>query len=665
MKQSILLLCLLFCGVSLFAQATEPLVLNAKLGNPTQEELNMITYAPDSSAEAVVLYKKVEAYYSWFTDDFGIIYNYKTRIKILKDEGTSQANVSIVFYSPKDTRVIKETVNGLNASAYNLENGSTVRTKMKKEQVFEERLDDNYKQIKFTIPQAKVGSVIEYEYEIRSDRYFLVRDWQAQEDIPTFYTEYNITVPNYFTFNAETHGAESLEVKKEETNQKFSIGSQLLSCAATHCKFVGRQLPAVKADPFVWCTDNYIAQVNMEIFGYQFPGAGYKTFTRTWEEIDDLLMADQDFGKRMKMDNPFKVEMAALHLEKMTSKKEKIAAIYSLLKSKITWNDEYRFYGQSTRQILKNGTGSNADINFLFVSMLKDAGIEAYPAVMSRRDQFAIPLTYPSLQKLSTFVVGIADTDSTYFYMDASVRDGYINVLPPVLMTNRARLLKPRNSQWVDLRYTCKNVMRRSIQAAILPDGKLDGTCMTKYEGQYAANLRKDFRTAKDSADFIRQLGEDKQITVKKYGTKGLRQFVPTVQEVVGFEKQATVNDDYIYVNPLVFPLHAEAPFKQSERKLPVEFDYTGQINMTANLTLPEGYVVDELPQSNKLVSSDGKLSAVYYVAQEGRQINVMYNFNLGQLLFAADGYAELKTLWEQLAEKNNAMMVLKKGNVE
>lgn len=71
------------------------------------------------------------------------------------------------------------------------------------------------------------------------------------------------------------------------------------------------------------------------------------------------------------MNNPFKEEMTALHLEQMKGADEKICAIYTFLKNKVRWNEKYALYSKSPKQVLKEGTGSNADINFILISMLK------------------------------------------------------------------------------------------------------------------------------------------------------------------------------------------------------------------------------------------------------------------------------------------------------
>lgn len=163
-------------------------------------------------------------------------------------------------------------------------------------------------------------------------------------------------------------------------------------------------------------------------------------------------MEDEDFGSPLKMRNPYRDEMTSLALDKLSDRQDKIAAIYTFLKSKISWNGQYALYGSEVKKAVKNGTGSNADINFALMSMLRDAQIPCYPVVMSRKNLGILPLSHPSIQKLNTFIVGIADTDSTFVFLDGSVTNGFMNILPPVLMVNRARLINGiGQDNWIDL----------------------------------------------------------------------------------------------------------------------------------------------------------------------------------------------------------------------
>ena len=70
------------------------------------------------------------------------------------------------------------------------------------------------------------------------------------------------------------------------------------------------------------------------------------------------------------------------------------------------------------------------------------------------------------------------------------------------------------------------------------------------------------------------------------------------IEEEFDFVLQADRTDDHLYINPMLFPQLKSNPFIQTERVLPIEFPYPYKFTMLSTLTLPEGYEVEELPQS-------------------------------------------------------------------
>lgn len=652
-----------------FAQQADTDVLNPSLkySKPTEEELSMTTYTPDTAATAVVLYSKTTARYDLIHNEFRLVYNYETKIKVLKSEGTSYADISIPYYSNEKSGSIKETISQIDASAYNLEGGKMVRTKMKRDLVFEERLNNKYMQIKFSIPAVREGTVFEYKYQLNSDFYYNINHWEAQKSIPVLHTQYNITIPEYLLFNLDMRGANFLNPKDESESISYTLHYQngqteQLLCSGRHLSFTGKQLPALRPDHYVWCPSDYMSGVGFELRGLNFPGALYQSFTTTWENIDKMLLKDEEFGSLLKMRNPYRDEMAALALDKLTDRQDKIAAIFTYLKKKISWNGQYGLYGNEVRKAVKNGTGSNADINFVLMSMLRDAQIPSYPVVMSRKSMGILPLSHPSIQKLNTFVVGIADTDSTFVFLDGSVTNGFMNTLPPVLMVDRARLISSADGgNWVDLSKLGKNQIRSTVQAEIHPDGKITGSRQTGYTGQHAANFRQKYHAAKDSAEFISKLETEENIQVKKFSTTGVDAFSSRVTERLEFEKQANVNDNLIYVNPLIFLHVSKCPFTQAERQLPLEIPYAEQLLLAVKLVIPDGYAVDELPQPLNVQTEDKQGFCRYNIQQSGNQLFINYSFSYQKLLHLINEYKGVKAFWEMIAEKNNEIMVLKK----
>lgn len=235
-----------------FDQKSETIEPNLKWGKPTDQELQMTEYAADKDAEAVVLYHKTDVSYQFISNDFKVYYRVNTRLKVLKPEGKRLADGQIVYLDGPANRGRHELVAGLKATAYNLENGKLVKTKMERSMTSEERLDKNQMVMKFSVPQVKVGTVIEYEYRIESDYYGNIRDWYAQHDIPVLYTCYELSIPEWFSFNIEETGMNNLEKKaySEPLTLLFSGGTENI---LTNIKtFVGRNLPALKDDDFVW-----------------------------------------------------------------------------------------------------------------------------------------------------------------------------------------------------------------------------------------------------------------------------------------------------------------------------------------------------------------------------------------------------------------------------
>ena len=665
MKKTIMHMMLLAISMTANAQGIEP---NLKWGKPTDQELNMTEYAADKDADAVVLYHKTDVSYEFINNDFKVIYRVNTRLKVLKPEGKRLADGQIVYVENETNRTRHEIVSGLKATAYNMENGKLVKTKMERSMTSVERLDKNQLVTKFSVPQVKVGTVIEYEYRIESDYYGNIRDWYAQRDIPVLYTCYELSIPEWFSFNIEETGMNRME-KKEDSKPMTLLFSGGTENILTNIKtFIGRNLSALKDDDFVWHAADYGDKVTAELAGIFIPGSVYKSYTSTWDDIDNQLMEDEDFGGRLKKNSPLKEEIIAAGIPDISDKKERIAAVWQLLKSKVRWNGNYAFWGKSASKVLKEGTGTNADINFLLINMLQDAGIESTPIVMRRRDSGILPLSHSSLKYLNTFVVGIPMPDSGMAYLDGSAEDGYLNVLPAKLLVDRARVVKkttslmPGNTPdiWVNLQTNARGRETTTIQAQLSADGLLTGQKSSMLVDEAAAAKRRVWRLAKDSTEQIQKMQERDGIEIQSYRLEGRYDFSPTVKEELTFTKQCDAAGDMIYLNPFIFIPQHESPFTAAERILPIEFPYKQAEMQNVMITLPEGYVVEEAPKPI-VIKLDGATARIVCNVN-GNMLNVQYVMNIDKTFFASTQYQDLKAFFDRVVESNKNILTIKKA---
>lgn len=663
MKTITTYLFVLLAAMSIRVQAQD---FSLKYGKITNDEVAMTSYDKDTTANAVVLYKRGDAYYDYLDKGFRINYEYETKIKIFNQDGADYANVTLSLYHEQGQNLRKETISRIEAHAYNLENGKIVKTKMDKSYIFEERVSPNRKLVKFSVPAVKAGTVIEYRYKIISDFPTQLDDWGIQQSIPIIFAQYEVKIPEYFKFRFETKGYEHIKVDESPENQSFTIRnsrgqSEAVQCTARKLKFTSTDVPAMKDDNYVWCVNDFMSHVTFELDGVMFPYETYKPFTQTWEDIEKTLKESDAWGDYLRMRNPFKDEMASLPLQEMNNT-EKITAIFNLLRSKLKWNESYGFIGEDVKKALKNGTGTNAEFNFILMSMLKDAGIQSYPILLSHRTRGRLPLTYPSLNKISTFIVGALDSDTTMVYIDGSIKYGTINQLPPVLMVDRARLFNPKEGgYWVNLTNVGKNSVRCAINATIGEDGTLTGKRQTAYTGVQMASYKHSFYNAKDSLEFIEKRQKNIEVTINNYQQSGMEQFSPQVREIMDFTKNSMATDDRIYLNPMIFPHITENNFTDEERKLPVEFGFPYEFRLSNALTIPEGYEIEETPENLRFSTEDGGISCLYTLQHKDGVVTVNYVLQFKKIIFSQLEYPSLKIFWEKLIEKNNEQIILKK----
>ena len=169
-----LVLCLLAFLIfpALFAQKSP-----VKFGEIPDSDMTMKSYEHDTSAAAVVLVDYGEAYIQATSVVVNMTFERHIRIKILKKEGTDWANAVIPLYHSGSS---EEKVTQLKASTFNMENGKMVETKLSKDGIFREKFNRNFNHQKFTFPDVKEGSVIEYSYKITSDFFVNFPNWQFQ-----------------------------------------------------------------------------------------------------------------------------------------------------------------------------------------------------------------------------------------------------------------------------------------------------------------------------------------------------------------------------------------------------------------------------------------------------------------------------------------------------
>jgi hypothetical protein len=468
--------------------------VNMKFGKPTKEEMQMTTYEAEPDAEAVVLCRLTDVEYSIQQTGYLVDYREKVRIKVLKPSGVRYAKVVVPFLknTPIDNRnssskkVLKvdatdnnsvsssfeeqagamttadldryseESVEDVKATAYNLQGSKVVKSVLKKGAFVETKIDDQHYQVEFTVPDVKEGTVIEYEYTLHSELFWLLHDWFAQCEIPVVYAKLDMNIPRYLLFNLEEHGVQRLITSCESGTMRFKLESDPLAAQtvvpSNHYISVGRNLKGMKQGNGVWSMQDNCAGITALLKHYSMRGAAVVDYTRTWEQIDEMVLKSDDLGKQLQEESPVAAGLKEAKIEEDADMRQGAEAVAKLVLSKVEWNGRYEMSPANTEETLKNGGGSNVDINMLLLQSLQDVGLNAAPVMLRMRNQGVLTMDYPSVQKYTTFIVGVVLPQGN-LYLDASSADGHFNALPELLQVEKARLvLKDKKCQWVKLK---------------------------------------------------------------------------------------------------------------------------------------------------------------------------------------------------------------------
>lgn len=665
----------LLISIPFFSFAQKPPI---KLGDVTMQELKMEKYDLNPDAEAVVLCDYGYRAYKFDLNEMQWKHELKRicRIKILSDEGYDWATESITLY---DYGGIKEELGQLKGYTHTLENGKIVETKLGKDNIFKEKVSDRNQRVKFTLPNVKAGSVIEFQYTISSNYLTIIEPWYFQHAIPVKHSEYIIRIPEYLTYFPNASGFEKFHVYETEivsnfisqmsrnrdrlTGQTTNVSTGKLDYTDQITHYVAKDMPALKDEAFVGNSDNYLQSIGYQLSAYKSLNGQIETVLGNWADIiKNLCDENENFGSNMRVRSFYK-DITDPIMEKYQKPEERMAAVYAFVSNFMKWDDRNRYIpSQNIKKSFDDRTGSSADINGLLVSMLRAVEVDAVPVIMSTVSNGQVHPVYPMLEDYN-YMIAKATIGNDYILMDATEKDMPIGLLPTRCLNQRGYAITKEKSGWVDLRP--QNGADKTVvcMLKIGEDGVLSGTVSDKSEGYSGLSIRRKLRL-----DGEEKYIEDFHSSHTQWAIKDIKIDAPeSINEPVkktidvDLSGQGEAMGNMIYINPIITGKIAENPFKQEERKFPIEFIIPIKNSYMLNLEIPEGYEIDELPQQVNIRTSDKSAHLRYLVQLNGNRLQIVHSWGVDKTFYPAESFKELKEFYSLLVAKQGEQIVLKK----
>ena len=645
------------------------------LGKVSLAELQEKEHPKDPSAVAAILFKKGNVTFEYDQNaGFFTVTEVKTRIKIYKKEGYEWANQEINYYADSN---INEKVSISDAITYNVVDGKIEKTKLKSDGEFVEKINKYWSRKKITMPNVKEGSVLEFRYTIRSPRYGSLSDWSFQTSIPVNYSEYDTYIPEYFTYNSNQKGFFSPKVIVEKKTNSIMLTSKereisrgvshstystdKIDYIETHTAYLAENLPAIKEEAFVNNMDNYTSSVSYELSMTKFPNATLEYYSTDWESVTKTIYEYSDFGPELNKTGYFEDDISKL-IAGINTPIEQIATIFNYVKTSVKWND-YTGYScnDGVKTAYKNKTGNVAEINLMLTAMLRFAGLNANPVLVSTRSNGIAH--FPSRNAFN-YVIAAVETPEGLILLDATEIYSVPNVLPLRDLNWFGRLIrKDGTSSQVDLMPKTLSKEMVNMNIDLKTDGSVDGKTRIQLTNHQALEFRKSILVL-DKDNYIEKLEtSNNNIEISDYSRENDLDLSKPIVEKYSFKdnKSVEIINDKIYISPMLFLGAKENPFKQEVREYPIDFGYPTEEKFNINIKIPEGYVVESMPKGVSLTTGENIGLFKYIIANPEGSVQIVITTDINSAIVSADFYEVLKDFFQQMIDKQNEKIVLKK----
>ncbi len=645
-----------------------------KFGKVSKEELLEASYPADSSATAAVLYESKKVYYEYNqSDGFRLITEVFKRIKFYDKNGFENASEEVFLYKKGGT---KEEVSSLKGITYTLVAGKIIETKLKKEGVFENEYSERYNQLKFTMPALKEGSVAEYKYKIISPFIYNIDKVYLQYSIPIKKLDVTVAMPEYFNFKKNMTGYLPIDLKESRGTGKIAFNTKSgrgryvgtntvqrheIDYTINKNAITASNVPAFKKEPYSGNASNYLSSITYELQFEKYPNSPIKHYSTTWDAVAKSVFNHSKFGGELKKTNYYKEEVDQL-IGKTSDPTRRTALLYNFIKNKMTWNGKYSVItADGVKNAYKEGVGNSAEINIMLISMLDYAGVSVKPVLVSSIKK-TISL-FPTLEGFD-YVVARVKLDKDILYLDATDKYGEPNVLPDRVIHGSGRVIAENGtSQLVDFRPNKVSRIQHSVLCELGAEGAIKGKQSTN-RSSYLAHTFRTKHGVKEQEAQIKRVKKGYELNdLSSYELKGVKDIGKAVSERFEFsiEDGVEIIDDEMFFSPLLFLRNSENIFKSNEREYPVDFGYGYSRSVMLSIKIPEGYEIVETPKGSAFKLPENMGNFAYRSSIMGNAIQISVTETLNTPFVPASYYPVLKQFYNQIIQKENEQVVLKK----
>lgn len=700
MKKILIIILILWCNALLAQKAP------MKWGKLTDKEIRMNAYEYDYNAPAVILCDYGSYTFDTHENHLRLMFTRHVRIKVFTDLPAKYSNVSVTYFGKEQF----EEVITFKGQTFNvLPSGHIEKHKVRNRDIINEDVSkEGLKRKKMSLPNVKPGSIIEYTYTIASLNFKNPRKWYFQTDIPVIYSEFLMRSPSPFQYYFAISGDETPKINEQTENSQLvafkyyyygRARSMSVPIMGKQYRIVYEHLPALIKDSHRttmkdYCTnvefhlakvdrmnndmsqrvweyltlpllvttqDDFSPMPNSWYYNERYPAGFYPYALPSWKDFANELMRTKYFGK------PFMkywgyADIVIDITDGMNDKKQQMITIYNFVKDNLKWNGKYSIaVKEDLSEVYEAKSGNGTELNMMLTNMLINAGLDAYPVIISTRNHGRIEDLFPVIQQFNHLIVSVTIDENTYF-LDATdpLRPYYL--LDENDLNGKGYLVSRVAPKWVEIENPVEHKSIKEVNFKIDSNGLASGTIKGTETGYFAYNKRKEIietgevQYMDDCIKIFPGMVDDLYIE----NLNALDSNLITNIEFTS-DKLVSSKDGHFEVDVLEKMLPFENPFTLAQRFYPVDFAYPYEKSARMIIEIPEGFEA-ELVTKDKDIRLLGE-KAVYklQLQQDKHKVTIFASLKIIKTKYQADYYEYVKEFFDEIKRANKAVIVLKK----
>ena len=639
----------------------------------TPEDLKMTSLSEQPGAPAVILLREE------IDDDMHDVQSVHERIKILTEAGREYANVEI----PYSRRSF--TVGGISGQTTHAD-GSIVPFEGKPFDKTVLKGGDIKVNVKsFTLPDVQVGSIVEYKYDLRyDDNVVLAPEWEVQQALFQRHTYFKyIPFQNHGSMEIQlAHGQIAngvawtpfLGVNKGpqiHRNQAAESSSMASQGQTTH--WIDLDLDNVPA--FVEEPDMPPASMMRwrVYFYYQEslkPEDYWKSQGKFWsKDVEGFIGRDKGIASTV-----------AKIVEPSQTPEQKVRKIYAYVaemenqdyipeRSKNETKVLQIKFNKGAEDVLANRSGTHDELNRLFVSMVRAAGVPASLIWVPDRSREIFIKQYLSTRQFDA-EIAIVQLDGKEVYLDPGSKFCPYGILDWRFSAVGGLKLNTKGADFGETPYPTykQSVTTRMADLSLDTNGTARGKIVLVFKGMSAMLKRQE--GGKTDADGRKKILED-DLRSELPGNSEVHltnspdwQTVesPLIAEFKVSFPFAVLSGKRLLVQQHLFQVSAKNRFPSAKRVNPVYFSYPWQEADEVHITVPAGVEVESLAPDDEI-----KLQyAVYMTKQKQESPGRLFSRRdmiMAENVVLPNQYTELKNFFDKVKAADDQPALLKVGS--